>query len=157
MNWNINRKKTLLFKQFSPLYLVIPPSPPFAYLPLSRTHMRTHLAYSALTPEVREVVEACESHHTGRTVSLHLDVYVCLFVGACSPICLRVSDQERFRETSVVVLSLHWRHMGYFYPSTVADPDTVVTFIIKMPLYLRPPPRPMQSFIFGKLVDIRHG
>lgn len=132
MNCNINRKKTLLFELFSPLHT----SPPFAYLPLSRTHMHTHLAYSALTPEVCEVVEACESHHTGRTVSLHLDVYVCLFVDACSPICLRVSDQERLRETSVVVLSLHRRHMGYFYPSTVADPETVVTFIIKMCFFI---------------------
>lgn len=113
MNCNINRKKTLLFELFSPLHLVIPP-PQFAYLPLSRTHMHTHLAYSALTPEVCEVVEARESHHTGRTVSLHLDVYVCLFVGACSPICLRVSDQERLRGTSVVVLSLHRRHRAIF-------------------------------------------
>lgn len=56
------------------------------------------------------------------SASIWIYVCVCLFVGACSRICLRVSDQERFRETSVVVLSMHPRHMGYFYSSAVADP-----------------------------------
>lgn len=96
------------------------------------THIHTHLAYSALTPEVCEVVEACESHHTGRTVSPHLDRDVCLFVGACSRICLRVSDQEMFMETSVVVLSV--QAYGLFLLKRSCRPrglHTVGTFIIK--------------------------
>lgn len=82
-------------------------------------------AYPPLSPEVCEVVGACESRHTGRgscvphfkpfaqsmlsasiwiCVCLCVGVSVCVSVDLCAYICLRVNDQEWFRGMSVGAL-----------------------------------------------------
>lgn len=128
----IEKKKIIFLKLFPPLHLVMP----FLLwlICLSGTHTHMHLSYSALTPEVCEVVEACESRHTGRTVSLHLDRYVCVCLSVRARVLVYVSVTRRGSGKRLWWYFLCTQGIWAIFTHGPRGPclHTVGTFIIKM-------------------------